>query len=74
VAWFYITLSPIQSFVPLTDVIFEHRLYLPSIGFFLVFVTAYQELFAWWGRRNPAGQQQAAAVKPAPLKKRAAKS
>jgi hypothetical protein len=73
VAWFYITLSPVQSFVPLTDVIFEHRLYLPSIGFFLVFVTVYQELFSWWERRNPAGQQ-AAAGKPAPSRKREAKS
>jgi hypothetical protein len=46
VAWFYITLSPVQSFVPLLDVIFEHRLYLPSIGFFLVFVVMYEKLFA----------------------------
>jgi hypothetical protein len=37
VAWFYITLSPVQSFVPVLDVIFEHRLYLPSIGFFMAF-------------------------------------
>jgi hypothetical protein len=46
VAWFYITLSPVQSFVPVSDVIFEHRLYLPSIGFFLVFVVMYEKLFA----------------------------
>jgi len=46
VAWFYITLSPVQSFVPVLDVIFEHRVYLPSIGFFIFFVTAYEGLFA----------------------------
>ncbi len=51
-AWFYITLSPVQSFVPILDVIFEHRLYLPSIGFFIVFVTAYEKLFDWIERRR----------------------
>jgi len=45
VAWFYITLSPTQSFVPILDVIFEHRVYLPSIGFFLVFTAAFEGLF-----------------------------
>jgi hypothetical protein len=44
VAWFYITISPTQSFVPVADLIFEHRLYLPSIGFFLMFVTAVEML------------------------------
>jgi hypothetical protein len=48
VAWFYIALSPVQSFVPIIDAIFEHRLYMPSIGFFLVFVVAYESLFEWW--------------------------
>ncbi len=36
--WFFIILSPTSSFVPIRDVIYEHRLYLPSIGFFLVMV------------------------------------
>jgi len=52
VAWFYIALSPVQSFVPVIDVIFEHRLYMPSIGFFLVFVIAYERLFDWWGTKQ----------------------
>ncbi len=52
VAWFYITLSPVQSIVPLLDVIFEHRLYLPSIGFFLAFVVLYEKLFAWLEQRD----------------------
>ena len=47
IAWFYITLSPTQSFVPILDVIFEHRVYLPSIGFFLAFVTAFEGFFEW---------------------------
>jgi len=54
-AWFYITLSPVQSFVPVTDVIFEHRLYLPSIGFFLVFVVMYEKLFARIEQRDVSG-------------------
>ncbi|MDA9101382.1 hypothetical protein N9K06_01755, partial [Omnitrophica bacterium] len=31
--WFFITLSIESSFIPLEDVIFEHRLYLPMFGF-----------------------------------------
>lgn len=38
IAWFFICLS-IESFaVPIQDVIFEHRAYLPSIGFIVSFV------------------------------------
>lgn len=36
--WFFIILSPTSSFIPIIDVIYEHRLYLPSLGFFTVFV------------------------------------
>lgn len=32
VIWFFVTLSIESSFIPLKDVIFEHRLYLPGIG------------------------------------------
>ena len=45
IAWFYINLSPTQSFVPILDVIFEHRLYLPSVGFFIVFVAFFESIF-----------------------------
>lgn len=31
--WFFLTLSVESSFIPIVDVIFEHRLYLPSAGF-----------------------------------------
>jgi len=31
--WFFITLMPESSFWPITDLIFEHRLYLPLVGF-----------------------------------------
>ena len=51
-AWFYITLSPVQSFVPIVDVIFEHRMYLPSIGLFLAFVAGYEGVFDWVAKRR----------------------
>lgn len=33
VFWFYITISVESSIIPIRDVIFEHRVYLPSVGF-----------------------------------------
>jgi len=36
--WFFITLSVESSLIPIGDVIFEHRVYLPSAGFFMVVV------------------------------------
>jgi len=35
ILWFFLTLSIESSIIPIRDVIFEHRLYLPSVGFFL---------------------------------------
>lgn len=35
VLWYFLTLSVESSIVPIRDVIFEHRLYLPSVGLFL---------------------------------------
>ncbi len=41
--WFFLTLLPESSLLPLKDVIFEHRLYLPLVGYsmFLVSSTYY---------------------------------
>lgn len=36
--WYFILLSPTSSFIPIADVIYEHRVYLASLGFFAVFV------------------------------------
>ncbi|PIQ94088.1 MAG: hypothetical protein CO148_01190 [Nitrospirae bacterium CG_4_9_14_3_um_filter_41_27] len=36
IIWFFVTLSVTSSFIVIYDVIFEHRLYLPSIGFAVV--------------------------------------
>ena len=38
ILWFFIVLSPTSSFIPVIDVIFEHRLYLASLGFFVTAV------------------------------------
>ena len=38
ILWFFVTLAPTSSFIPIMDVIFEHRLYLASLGFFLTLV------------------------------------
>lgn len=35
IAWFYIALAVESSIFPIRDIIFEHRIYLPSVGFFL---------------------------------------
>jgi hypothetical protein len=38
--WFFITLSVESSVIPILHVIFEHRVYLPSIGIIIAFSTA----------------------------------
>jgi hypothetical protein len=40
VLWFLIILGPTSSVITLSDYITEHRLYLPSIGFFVIFTAA----------------------------------
>lgn len=43
--WFFITLSVESSIVPIDDLIFEHRAYLPSVGFFISFIGGVSVLF-----------------------------
>ena len=47
VFFFYMTISIESSVIPLRDVIFEHRVYLPGIGLFIAFSGAF---FYAWGR------------------------
>ncbi len=37
--WIFLTLAPTSTFVPLKQIATEHRMYLPAIGFYLVFAT-----------------------------------
>lgn len=46
ILWFFLTLSVESSLIPIRDVIFEHRLYLPSFGFFVALATAAALLLA----------------------------
>ena len=41
--WFFLTLLPESSFIPIRDLVYEHRLYLPMFGFslFLVYTIYY---------------------------------
>jgi protein O-mannosyl-transferase len=49
IVWFYVAMLVESSIFPITDVIFEHRIYLPSAGFFLT--TASLAAYAAHGRR-----------------------
>ena len=43
--WFFLTLLPESSPVPIKDVIFEHRLYLPLVGYSIFLVTSMYYIF-----------------------------
>ncbi|MEK7308910.1 MAG: tetratricopeptide repeat protein [Nitrospirota bacterium] len=43
--WFFLTLLPESSVIPIRDVIFEHRLYLPMVGFSFFLVSVIYYLF-----------------------------
>jgi tetratricopeptide (TPR) repeat protein len=50
--WFYATLSVESSFIPITDVIFEHRVYLPSTGAFIALASGIVLLIKKWTARR----------------------
>ncbi|MBF0592641.1 MAG: tetratricopeptide repeat protein [Nitrospirae bacterium] len=41
ILWFFVSLSVESSIIPIADVIFEHRVYLPSVGFILALLSVY---------------------------------
>lgn len=43
--WFFLTLLPESSIIPIKDVIFEHRLYLPMVGFSIFLASGLYFLF-----------------------------
>lgn len=51
IGWFFIALAPTSSIVPLRDLAFEHRMYLPVAAVSLALALAGRELLAW--RRWP---------------------
>ncbi len=50
--WFFITLSVESSIVPIDDLIFEHRAYLPSVGFFFFLLAGSAVLFNRWTNKS----------------------
>lgn len=54
VFWFFIIVSPTSSFVPIVDVIYEHRVYLASLGFFVIFALCVEGLLRRIFRARPA--------------------
>lgn len=43
--WFYITISVESSIIPIHDLIFEHRVYLPMAGFFIALLSMLNHYF-----------------------------
>ncbi len=52
IIWFYIAMALESSIFPIIDVIFEHRIYLPSVGFFMTIASI--AALVGQGRRNGA--------------------
>lgn len=50
--WFFIVLAPTSSIIPIIDVIFEHRVYLASLGFFVIFAIYFDWFFQWMEERK----------------------
>jgi hypothetical protein len=44
IIWFFLTLSITSSFIVIYDFIFEHRLYLPSVGFAVIMAVVISKL------------------------------
>lgn len=45
ILWFFVILSPTSSFVPIADVIFEHRLYLPTLAYAAILIICLEAVF-----------------------------
>lgn len=62
ICWFYGALSVESGAVVIVDVIFEHRVYYPSVGFFLALATAGALAARRLSARHPAAPRIAAAL------------
>jgi hypothetical protein len=62
ILWFFITLSVESSIIPIRDVIFEHRIYLPSVGFVILMAIFLHESGESFRQRflgkTPAGRKR----------------
>jgi tetratricopeptide (TPR) repeat protein len=55
IIWFFLTLSVESSLVPIVDVIFEHRIYLPSVGAFFSIAMVGSVISREWRRKAWTG-------------------
>ncbi len=55
IAWFFICIALESSIIPLNNVIFEHRVYLPSVGVFFALVTV---LYMFAEKRGSGGMNR----------------
>ena len=62
VGWFAVLLAPTSSFVPIADVLVEHRLYLASWGVFVAVAAGAERATAPLGRRGRLGLTVAVGV------------
>ena len=46
IVWFFLTLTVESSIIPIRDVIVEHRVYLPSMGFFLALTAFFDQIIS----------------------------
>jgi len=51
--WFFLILFPTSSFLPIKDLAFEHRMYLPSIALMGLFVVCLNYIFNKFAKVNP---------------------
>ena len=49
--WFFLTLAVESSIIPISDLMFEHRTYLPSFGFFLLITAGIFQVLLYEVRR-----------------------
>ena len=62
ILWFFVTISTESSVIPLTNIIFEHRLYLPSVGFFIALGAAFLYIVGFLKKASGARLPRAAWV------------
>ena len=53
IIWFFVTISITSSIIPIKDVIFEHRMYLPSIGLSIALIFALYQIFPGTVTKSP---------------------
>ncbi|MBI4691129.1 MAG: tetratricopeptide repeat protein [Nitrospirae bacterium] len=55
ILWFFIILAPTSGIIPITEVIMEHRVYLASVGFFLLFAIGLYHIYTSFLRGHESG-------------------